>query len=104
MKEKFLLGTFGQCPRVLCERQNVLPIGMSEELSTSRVKVYCPKCHDVYIPGQKQLDIDGAYFGTSFPHVYLKGYPEHEASAAPKFIPKCYGFKIFGMRGSKFEL
>lgn len=23
---------------------------------------------------------------------------------APKFIPKIYGFKIFGMRGSKHEL
>ena len=22
----------------------------------------------------------------------------------PKFIPKIYGFKIFGMRGSKYEL
>jgi hypothetical protein len=25
-------------------------------------------------------------------------------SGPPKFIPKIYGFKIFGMRGSKFEL
>ena len=50
MKEKFMLGSFGYCPRVLCERQNVLPIGVSEELSTSRVKVYCPRCQDVYIP------------------------------------------------------
>lgn len=25
-------------------------------------------------------------------------------SGAPKFIPKIYGFKIFGMRGSKYEL
>jgi hypothetical protein len=24
------------------------------------------------VPKQKHLDIDGAYFGTSFPHVYLK--------------------------------
>ena len=39
MREKFLLGKFGVCPRVLCERQAVLPIGMSEELRTSRVKV-----------------------------------------------------------------
>lgn len=39
MREKYLLGTFGYCPRVMCERQNVLPVGMSEELSTSRVKV-----------------------------------------------------------------
>ena len=39
MREKFLLGKFGVCPRVLCERQAILPIGMSEELRTSRVKV-----------------------------------------------------------------
>jgi len=39
MREKYLLGRFGVCPRVLCERQNVLPVGMSEELRTSRVKV-----------------------------------------------------------------
>jgi casein kinase II subunit beta len=72
MKEKFMMGSFGYCPRVLCERQNVLPIGVSEELSTSRVKVYCPRCQDVYIPRSKQLDIDGAYFGSSFPHIFMK--------------------------------
>ena len=104
MKEKFLLGSFGYCPRVLCERQSALPIGVAEELSTSRVKVYCPRCQDVYIPRQKQLDIDGAYFGTSFPHIFLKHFPEQMPSGAPKFIPKIYGFRIFGMRGSRFEL
>lgn len=82
----------------------MLPIGVSEDLSTSRVKVYCPRCQDVYIPRQKQLDIDGAYFGTSFPHVFLKSYPEQIPQGPPKFIPKIYGFKIFGMRGSKYEL
>ena len=44
MKEKYMLSAFSYCPRVLCERHNVLPIGVSEELSTSRVKVYCPRC------------------------------------------------------------
>lgn len=39
MREKYLLGTFGSCQRILCDRQLVLPIGLSEELSTSRVKV-----------------------------------------------------------------
>lgn len=121
-----MMGSFGYCPRVLCERQNILPIGVSEELSTSRVKVYCHRCQDVYIPRQKQLDIDGAYFGTSFPHVFIKvrltilsqktilvsiqqsltfqAYPELIPQGPPKFIPKIYGFKIFGMRGSKYEL
>ncbi len=60
---------------------------MSEELRTSRVKVhksfillmqnkylfiylfkvYCPRCEDVYIPKKKCPDVDGAYFGCSFP-------------------------------------
>ncbi len=39
MREKYFLAKFGVCPRVLCERQTVLPIGMSEDLRTSRVKV-----------------------------------------------------------------
>ena len=39
MREKYFMGKFGVCPRVMCERQAVLPIGMSEELRTSRVKV-----------------------------------------------------------------
>jgi hypothetical protein len=34
----------------------------------------------------------------------MKTYPELSPSGPPKFIPKVYGFKIFGMRGSKFEL
>ncbi len=72
MREKFLLGVFGVCPRVLCERQCVLPVGMSEELRTSRVKVYCPRCEDVYIPKKKCPDVDGAYFGCSFPHIFLQ--------------------------------
>ena len=44
MREKYVLGTFGSCQRVYCDRQLVLPIGLSEELSTSRVKTYCPRC------------------------------------------------------------
>jgi hypothetical protein len=36
--------------------------------------------------------------------VFLKSFPEQTPSAAPRFIPKIYGFKIFGMRGSRHEL
>ena len=39
MKEKYSKAEFGTCPRLLCENQPVLPIGLSDELNKSRVKV-----------------------------------------------------------------
>ena len=105
MREKFLMGGFGTCPRVLCKRQNVLPIGVAEDLNTSRVKVYCPKCQDVYVPRKGAIDIDGAYFGTSFPLALIQAYPELVQPPGPeKFIPKLYGFRVFGLKGSKYEI
>ena len=52
----------------------------------------------------KGSDIDGGYFGTSFPQVLLMAYPDlnpkhHEYK---NYIPKIYGFKVFGKRGSKY--
>lgn len=47
MREKYLTGRFGHCPRVMCERQSVIPVGISEDLRQSRVKVFCPRCEDV---------------------------------------------------------
>lgn len=105
MREKFTLGTFGSCQRILCDRQLVLPIGLSEELSTSRVKTYCPRCQEVYVPRQKHLDIDGAYFGTSFANVLFKTFPELYPKDGPlTYLPTIYGFKIFGLKGSAYEL
>ena len=49
MREKYILGTFGSCQRILCDRQLVLPIGLSEELSTSRVKVSKPNFSEFFL-------------------------------------------------------
>mmetsp|Transcript_60811 Transcript_60811/g.69500 ORF Transcript_60811/g.69500 Transcript_60811/m.69500 type:complete len:252 (+) Transcript_60811:49-804(+) len=102
MREKYQSGRFGFCPRVMCERQNVLPVGMSEDLRTSRVKVFCPKCEDVYIPKQKYADVDGAYFGCSFPHILLQTYPDLiPAMLTSQYIPRIYGFRIYKKTGSR---
>lgn len=37
--QKYLSGVYGNCPRVLCERVKALPIGVSDDLRVSRVKV-----------------------------------------------------------------
>jgi Casein kinase II regulatory subunit len=47
--------------------------------------------------------VDGSYFGTSFPHVFIKHYPE-AIILPPKiyfYEPKIFGFNINGKRGSK---
>lgn len=101
---KFLQGLYGHCPRALCDRQKVLPVGLSDSLKVSRFKVYCPRCEDVYIPKFRSVNIDGAFFGTSFPHHFLKHYPQ-AVILPPKiyhYEPKIYGFKIVGKRGSKY--
>lgn len=104
MRAKFLNGVFGACPRVLCDRQLCLPIGMSEDLSISRVKVYCPKCEDVYVPRIKFVDIDGAYFGCSFPHIFLQTFPELLPTNKPhEYYPRIFGFKIYGKKGSNYK-
>jgi len=50
------------------------------------------------------VNIDGAYFGTSFPHHFLQHYKDG-IILPPKvyhYEPQIFGFKIAGKRGSKF--
>jgi hypothetical protein len=56
------------------------------------------------VPRIKFVDIDGAYFGSSFPHIFLQTFPELlPPNKATKYVAKIYGFKIFGKKGSKYE-
>lgn len=101
--QKYLSGAYGYCPRALCDKQKVLPVGLADALKTSRFKVFCPRCEEVYLPKFRNINIDGAYFGTSFPHVFLKHYTQ-AVILPPKiylYEPKIFGFKISGKRGSK---
>lgn len=95
--QKYLSGVYGYCPRALCDKQKVLPVGLSDALKTSRFKVFCPRCEEVYLPKFRNVNIDGAYFGSSFPHIFLKHYPE-AVVLPPKvyfYEPKIYGFKVY---------
>lgn len=105
MKEKFWQGEFGWCPRVLCKRQYVLPIATTEELNSSRVKIFCPRWQDVYVPRGGTVDLDGAYFGCYFPESFMQFFPElFENNSGPeKYWARLYGFKVFSRKGSIHE-
>lgn len=53
MLEKFKNCDFGRCPRVSCGGQPCLPVGQTDIPRSSTVKIYCPKCEDLYHPRSK---------------------------------------------------
>ncbi|PON71086.1 Casein kinase II, regulatory subunit [Parasponia andersonii] len=96
MLEKYMSYDFGHCPRFHCDKQRCLPVGESDSPRSRTVNIYCPKCEDMYAPQSKyQQNIDGAYFGTVFPHLFLMNNehlkPQKESHS---YIPRIYGFKI----------
>eukprot|EP01053_Blabericola_migrator_P011154 Blabericola_migrator_1__11153@NODE_653_length_7026_cov_105_228625_g479_i0_p2_GENE_NODE_653_length_7026_cov_105_228625_g479_i0NODE_653_length_7026_cov_105_228625_g479_i0_p2_ORF_typecomplete_len325_score37_35CK_II_beta/PF01214_18/1_8e61_NODE_653_length_7026_cov_105_228625_g479_i09791953 len=123
MKEKFMQGVFGRCPRYLCDKQNVLPVGLTEELKQHRARVYCPFCQETYLPRMSAAsqrsptpsadiddedddedegtapNIDGAFFGPSFPHIFLLQYTALIPKVPPEpYVPKVFGFRIRGVK------
>ncbi len=75
-------------------------MAMTDKPRTSRVKVYCPRCEESYMPNRHvssrsgNINLDGSFFGTSLPHIFLKQYPT-AVVVPPKvhyYQPKIFGF------------
>jgi len=96
MYEKYRSASFGRCPHVFCQGQPVLPVGLSDLPRNYTVNVFCPRCHGLFFPkSTRQANIDGAYFGTTFPHLYLMNHPDMiPVRPSQQYVPRVYGFKI----------
>lgn len=96
MQEKYLKADFGRCPRVLCQGQPMLPGSISDIPRSNVVHTFCPQCQELYFPrSAKQANLDGAYFGTTFPHLFLMLYPDCiPTKPTIPYVPRIYGFKI----------
>jgi len=76
MLDKYKRADFGRCPRVLCASQPLLPVGLTDIPYEKSVKLFCGRCEDLYSPkSSRHGSIDGAYFGTTFPHLLYLVYP-----------------------------
>ncbi|CAN4125988.1 unnamed protein product [Withania somnifera] len=72
MLEKYKNYDFGRCPRVYCCGQPCLPVGQSDIPRSCTVKIYCPKCEDIYYPRSKyQGSILYCYHFFEVPFLYM---------------------------------
>ena len=96
MYEKYRTASFGRCPHVFCQGQPVLPVGLSDLPRNYTVNVFCPRCHGLYFPkSTRQANVDGAYYGTTFPHLFLMTHPDLIPNKpTQQYRPRVYGFKI----------
>lgn len=125
MYAKYDATHFGTCPRVYCTTQKLLPAGRSDLPGIDTVKLYCPSCVDMYLPPSSRFQgVDGAFFGTTFPHLLFQTYPSAlpyplltqpltqphlSPTLPPSFIPttpltsiaKLYIPRIYGFRVSE---
>lgn len=94
--DKYKQGIFGKCPRVICDSQHLLPMGLHDVPNTSHVKLYCAKCEDIYNPkSSRHNSIDGAYFGSSFHNILFQVYPAMlPQKSQHRYQPRLYGFKV----------
>ncbi|KAF9075886.1 casein kinase II, regulatory subunit [Rhodocollybia butyracea] len=99
MIEKYKRAEFGRCPRVMCQLQPLLPVGLTDMPYEKSVKLYCGRCEDLYSPkSSRHGSIDGAYFGTTFPHLLFLVYP---TLIPPKSGPTDIGANAASGSGTK---
>ncbi len=57
--------------------------------------MYCPRCQDVFFPLKAKHDnIDGAYFGPYFAHMFVVNYPLLFVKPKQNFVGTLCGFRM----------
>jgi casein kinase II subunit beta len=95
MLTKWKKGDFEKCPRYGCQNSVCLPFGTDEEAGKSKLKLFCPCCHEVYRPdGSIYDEIDGAYFGSNYILLFMQEYGPIVTRRKGQPSLRLFGFKI----------
>jgi len=96
MRQKYCEADFHVCPRTLCRKTKCLPYGPSDDVGQSSLRIFCPKCRDIYaFPEKNPYVMDGAFFGPSWVHVFVQKFPEiFPQFPTASYTPLIFGFKI----------
>ncbi|PVU93369.1 hypothetical protein BB561_003308 [Smittium simulii] len=101
MQEKHRKKDFGLCLRANCYNNPLLPVGLSDTHKKAVVALYCGCCEDIYrVKQSKHKSVDGAYFGTTFPHLFYDSFPGLKSRIVDpepsklRYVPKIFGFKV----------
>jgi len=109
MYNKYANKDFGTCPLIQCCGQPVLPLGLRDEMGVDTVKIFCPKCQNVYHPSpiryrnsygasiNSSSAVDGAAFGTTFAHLFLMTFNNlvpDSLSEESVYVPRVFGFRV----------
>ncbi|CAG8715830.1 9919_t:CDS:2, partial [Gigaspora margarita] len=94
--DKYESKHFGICPRYYCQSCPVIPCGRSDMPGLETVKLFCPSCLDLYTPPSSRFhNVDGAFFGTTFPHLLFQQYPDLLQNTPTEiYEPRIFGFKV----------
>ena len=95
--DNYQAGYYGQCPRLACKGQHMLPHGVSADYNVGHLMVFCPCCKDLYFPANPALrKIDGCAFGPEFVPNFVKAYYNRMG------VKPCNNFK-FTVKGFKLS-
>jgi Casein kinase II regulatory subunit len=81
-------------------------------MGADTVKIYCPKCSQVYHPPAVRSrtgnasGVDGAAFGTTFPHLFLMTFSNLVPDPLPAdstYVPRVFGFRVHKSARQRFN-
>merc|ERR1712046_282522 len=99
MRRKLQNLVFGTCPDPEFSEHAIIPVGLSDHLRQGPPLGYCAASGEVHKMAAWGDVLDGAYFGTTFPHLLLMQNPAlHGPKGWPvpntKYIARIFGFKV----------